>query len=436
MLKRVSLPTIFFATYPYIFLLYELLPIRIFGFNIFLVITTIVFFVVFNQVMYGKYRIINLNGKKLFTLLLIFFFMLLCFQLIRDNQPLLNFSIFTKYLNQNRFGITPIIYLLTSLAIIKIAGIDRISKIIVMNAFIQSIIGIVHTFFFPDLLVDYVLCPGEMYCWFEGVGPLRETGILLSSSLYANMILLGIFILGFNLKKNVNILSLLMVVVMLYGLTFSGSRFPGIVAFIFLISIYFESMINYLKENNLIHVLIVIMPIFIFIFLYISPEIESRTNRLLTEGMDVRNIKNTLAIETIFKDFKVLNSVTKTTIFTHIQEIVVASKHLIFGVPAQEYSVAISNSGYQISDNSYLSLILQLGIIYFFLLVSIMTLIILSAIKLSTRVVFFLGYFLLNLFFTNSIYWDIYLIYYFTTLLIIDDNSMRFFKIKSPKLLL
>ena len=313
------------------------------------------------------------------------------------------------------FSVTPILYLLVALAIIKTAGRDIVSKIIVINAFIQSIIGIIHHHFIPHLITGHPsLHPGQLYIYIEGLGPFREPGILISASLYANIILLGIFIIGFNLIRKLDYGSIIMGIFMLYGLSLSGSRLPSIVAFIFLIVILIRVVYNFYNKNNLKKILfsaLFVVILFIFMYLFIFPEINSMSMRFTNEGLGVRNIKNNLALSIIFENFQ----------------------NFYFGTKTSYINSIASPEGVGISDNSYLAIWLKFGIIYLSLLFIVMSLLIFSRVKLSFGVIILVGYFMTNLFLTNSIYWDLYLLYFFATLFVINDMAITNIDNKKPK---
>ncbi len=137
MLKIGLQSPLLFATYPYIFLLNMLFPIKMIGFNFYFVITSVVFFALFIRALLGRYESTIPVVKQLLFFALLTFFFFFSLHLISNNIPLT-----AKLLMSYRIGITPIFYLFIAFVILKIAGVHKISKIIIINAFIQSIIGI------------------------------------------------------------------------------------------------------------------------------------------------------------------------------------------------------------------------------------------------------------------------------------------------------
>lgn len=399
--------TFLFSTYPYVSLMFMLFPLSIFGLNMYFAITSFVFFILFFQILLGKYRIID-DAAKVVLVLLLFLCSILVFRtLLIDLSISENIKEILKNTMSSRISITLILYLLVSLVIIKKAGRDTISKIIVFNAFIQSLIGVIHHHFFPSLITGQPEThPGRLYAYMEGVGPFREAGTLVSPSLYANIILLGLFILGFNLLRNVEYRSIIVSVFMLYGLSLSGSRLPGIIAIVFLITILIKVLMSTFNKNNLIKIFLLttfLLVVFSSIYVFVYPEIDSLINRFKSDGFSARAIKNNLAISVIFDNFQNFAIGTHSSNFTQIESI----------------------EGYGISDNSFLSLLLTFGAIYSVLLFFIISLLIVHRVNLSLRVIFLLGYFMTNLFLTNSIYWDLYLLYFFATLFVINDQKLK-----------
>ena len=88
MLNRITiseLSTILFATSPYIGLIFMLLPITIFGFSFYFAITSIVFLILFIQIMLGKIRIIDVSGRVAIASLIILFLVLIFYSMIIDD---------------------------------------------------------------------------------------------------------------------------------------------------------------------------------------------------------------------------------------------------------------------------------------------------------------------------------------------------------------
>ncbi len=387
--------------------MFMLFPVSIFGLNIYFAITSFVFFILFFQILLGKYRIIDDAAKVLLALLLFLCSILVFRTLLVDLSISANIEETLKNIMSNRISISLILYLLVSLVIIKKAGRDTISKIIVFNAFIQSLFGVIHHHFFPDFITGQPqIHPGQLYAYIEGIGPFREAGTLVSPSLYANMILLGLFILGFNLLQKVHFGSIIVSIFMLYGLSLSGSRLPGLVATIFLITILIKVMISSFNKNSLIKIFLlttILLVAFSSIYVFIYPEIDSLINRFKADGFSARAIKNNLAISVIFDNFQNFAIGTHSSNFTQIESI----------------------EGYGISDNSFISLWLTFGIIYLVFLFFIISLLIIGRVNLSLRVITLLGYFMTNLFLTNSLYWDLYLLYFFATLFVVNDQELK-----------
>jgi len=393
-----------FAMYPYIFLINMLLPIDSIGFNFYFASTTIALAILF-IVMLMRCQSKATQQLVVFAVLIFFVFMLMHLFVEKSYSPSLIMS--------NRIGVTPIFYLFIAFAAIKIVGKNIISKIVVTNAFIQAVIGIVHYNFFSNIITGSELVPeGQLYIVLEEFMYLREPGILESASLYANMILLGIFILGFNRKKDMTsiriVINILMVMIMVYGISLSHSRYPAIVAFVFCGYIFLGYAKTYFKFN---FITVIILSVSILVVSqsfskYIYPEIDSMLTRLSYEGMGVRIMKNQMAMAVM------LDSYT----------------NLLIGADAGYIGAVQSDEGLGISDNSFLALGMNLGLIYFLFMLAIVCFLLVNTVKINFRGLFLLAYFTVNLFLTNSVYWDIYLLYFFATMYainILDFNEKR-----------
>ena len=118
--------TFLFSTYPYVSLMFMLFPVSIFGLNIYFAITSFVFFILFFQILLGKYRIIDDAAKVVLALLLFLCSILVFRTLLVDLSISYNIQEILKNTMSSRISISLILYLLVSLVIIKKAGRDTI----------------------------------------------------------------------------------------------------------------------------------------------------------------------------------------------------------------------------------------------------------------------------------------------------------------------
>ena len=135
---------------------------------------------------------------------------------------------------------------------------------------------------------------------------------------------------------------------------------------------------------------------------YIYPKLDVIFMRLSSEGMSIRTIKNTLAMGVILENYQ----------------------NLLIGADVLYYStVKVGVVG--ISDNSFLAIGLKFGLVYLVFTIFIMVLLIKSTVNLNSKSLFLLIYFAGNLYLTNAIYWDLYLLYFFSVLYVVAPINIK-----------
>jgi len=132
---------------------------------------------------------------------------------------------------------------------------EIVKKVIFCSCLIQAIIGLLHFYVFPYIHLG--LSPDGLLKIVRGVGTMREVGTLLAANLYADFILLGMFILINSYKKwrlpqlAVHILMFILI----WGVAISASRWPFIVAAL-LLMLYFKKL---LLSKKIISVLLIVL---------------------------------------------------------------------------------------------------------------------------------------------------------------------------------
>jgi len=389
----------FFALYPYVFVTYMVFPLEVFSSNIYFGITTL-FFIGFFLYLLSKYEKLDIR-RLVFFIVLTYCIFLLIHLLTLD-------SLHMKSLMSNRIGISSIFYMFIALGAVSLIEINILSKIIIFNALVQAIVGIIHYHFFSHIVTGSSLVPaGQYYVILNEPQYLREPGLLISASLYAHMVLLGILLLGYKLSEFKPgfkaIVGILVLSVLLYALLLSHSRFPSVIGFLFSLYVLVQLFKGVLKFNIITLALFASsVPLIVLVFTnYIYPEIESISHRVLYEGMGVRTVKNLLALNVILE----------------------SPIHLLFGADPEYIGTISSSDGVGISDNSFLAIGMEFGLIYLLLVIMCAALVFYLSIKISKRTLFLILIFIVNLFLTNSIYWDIYLLYFFVTLYIVASKD-------------
>lgn len=287
-----------------------------------------------------------------------------------------------------RIILMPIIYCGVAYSyLMKRGGKELVGKIIFWNCLIQAIIGIVNHYFFSHILTgsEAYIGANEFYKIVEvGTGGQREPGILLSSSLYANFILLGVFLLVSSCRtwKLPRLFEYILLLVLVWGIWLSGSRWPFLGSMLFLV-LYFKRLPSLKK--------ITFIPIIILAGFFLQEYFMSIIRRLVTEGTTVRLSKYSIALSALFEN----------------------SSNFLFGPSLNRMGMSVN--GITFSDNSFLTLMITFGIPLTFLFLLFFMYLMQRTISLKGNH-FLLFCFLGTLFLTNSILWDMWLFYFFATL--------------------
>lgn len=260
---------------------------------------------------------------------------------------------------------------------------EIVKKIIFCSCLIQAVIGLLHTY-----LASYIylgLSSDRPLLIVKGATALREVGTLMNSSLYANFILLGIFILINSYKKwgLPRLVEYTIMLVLIWGVTISGSRWPFVVAILLLI-LYFKKL---LLSKKIISVLLII----IFLGMFLPNIFILMAQQVATGEVASRIVKYHLAVSSLLEN----------------------SPSFLVGPFFGRTNTTIETTSF--SDNSYLLLMLTFGVPFICLFLFLFLHIIRRTISIN-RNYFILLYFLITLLITNSILWDIWLFYFFAAL--------------------
>lgn len=295
----------------------------------------------------------------------------------------------------SRLPVTFLLYACVCWAVMADARLRPIvQRVIVGNSLVQAMIGIAHDTWFSNFMTgpNVALMGGGDRLWF--IAPVgtrfRETGALISASLYANFIVLGMFVVvlaprraerRFGWRWAVEGVAL---AVMMYGLSLSGSRFPIVTAMVLF-------AIHLLRPLSLRALAPVAAGVAAGAFLML-PFALNVWNRFRVEGTGGRLVKAELGWQLL----------TETP------------ARLLLGAPLKAQDAAVSGT-LGLSDNSLYALLLLLGPPVAFLF----TAGVVTVLALTTRVKWhgpMLLYLAGVLVLTNGIYWDIWILYAFATL--------------------
>ena len=374
------------ATYPYVFVLNLFLSIQVpGGKNLYVALETMtmVLVVVANWRRVGPHV-----GVVLATVFFGVSFIVLL-RVLAFNDPLLTLAFTSRLPN------TFLLYACVCWAVMQDPAVRGVvQRVVVANSLIQAVLGIVHDTWFSHFLTggNVALMNGGEALWM--IAPrgsrFRETGGLISASLYANFIILGMFVIVFAPRRSPRtldrrwLLDGIALIVMMYGLSLSGSRFP-IVAAMVLVAIH-------LLRHVSIRAAVPMIAALAATGLLMLPFVMNVLNRFRVEGSGGRVTKAEIGWQLL----------TETP------------ARLLLGAPLQAQDTATSG-GLGLSDNSFYAVLLLFGVP----MTSLIGIGVFSILALTTRVkkhlpilLYLVGVLLL----TNGIYWDIWILYCFATL--------------------
>jgi len=371
--------------FPYLNLFGFFYPIEVIGINLYLV-TLFLFILLAFLSNLSKVR--NYNEILSIYIYLVIIAIFLGLRLLVYNEPLDTLSALR----------TPVIFLIlwnVAYSFVYISGkVELVYKIIIGNSFIQALIGIIHHYYFPFIVIGGIAGREEGYLINYSYGAFRENGILLNPNLYANFIIIGLFLILYNNKKKTfNIrwqLEILLIIVMEWGIILSSSRYPMFVSFL-LIGYYL------VKNFSVKSFLVLSIPLLIVVYLQFSSILYS-IQRLLIHGYKVRELKNDLARSMIFGDVY----------------------SFLIGVPSNIVASSTTIGGLYVSDNSFYMIIMGFGFPAFLIMFYFIYLLVKKSFK---GLKIYLFYFIGVLWLTNGVLWEVWLLYFFLSIHIIQKSK-------------
>ena len=365
---------------PFLNLIHLFLPINILGKSLWTVGPAIIYFIIF---------FLNINKITIKLIMTFLLFILIFFILyIRSNYYLENRSYFDF-----RFFVTIPMYLFLAKNLkFKFYNFDKIiSYSLFLQGFLASIFFIINVQFFSNVLISI----DEFGDSFVNTDGDRTRSMLLSASISANMILIGMFTLLYIYEKSIIrinfFLLIFALIIMIYAIMLSGSRFPQIIGL--LILIYCFSKVSTFKM--------------IISFLFIS-------------------ILSTLYFS--FFQFDAIFRFNEDTggrfdkILLPIQLLLQNPTGFLIGVSSDIAGNAISDNGVGISDNSYFLVILLSGIlisIFYFTLIF-------SFINFKNKFLIYkiyVIYFILSFGVTNCILWEMWVSASVFAIILLNNKS-------------
>lgn len=375
----ISVPIVLIAMivliFPFVNIIYIFYPINILGKNIWLVVPVLVILTLYLSTLFRARKSLTVKKSDLVFLAitiaggLIFYLRELVYA---EQRSFLDF----------RYIFAPAIFLLVSKRFIKgEKNINFLSWVLIATCLLQAVLGILHAHLFPELNISFDLNNAKDMEFVFDAEKTREGGTL-GASIYANVIVCGMFLLA---AKNSNqtsfrssILFIISIVGMLYAVTLSGSRYPIIIAGL-LTFIFFSNSLSNWRHWAATGVLALCS-----LILFMSMEsVEFNAIFRFDEDSGGRIDKLTLPFELITA--KML--------------------HLLVGASSELTANTFSSSGVGISDNSYWLLSLQFGPVFAFVWFGFVINLLKKNI-VNHASFLFIVYFLIGLGITNCILWE------------------------------
>lgn len=208
-------------------------PLRISDLGIYSILFYILFilFIIFSSK--GKLKI------KVFVIIIVIFIAFAIVNILR----IVNYHETLSVFYSNRAPIAFLIYWLFCFEGFKNPDakfIDDIKRMIIINAVIQAVFGIIHNLVFPDVIIgqrglaDIHLLDGYL----DASKNNRETGLLINATTYANIILLGLIVISYDLylgKSKKIFQSYLLICLFFCAILLSKSRYPLLFTVLFVL---------------------------------------------------------------------------------------------------------------------------------------------------------------------------------------------------------
>lgn len=229
---------------------------------------------------------------------------------------------------------------------------------------------------------------------------------MISSNIYANFLICGLFLVLSNRRGRGllgNIRDMLFVSGTMWCIHLSGSRF-GILAGIVVITYYLYRLLG--------RKMILIVALGLIAVISFTPILDNAKNRFSREGTGNRIEKTILGLELLGENYS----------------------HALIGVPARIAAIAKTSDGVRLSDNSYIDLLTNYGVIAGSIFLLFLWAVIMTFIKIKGWSLLFILY-LTGLFLvTNAVLWDIFIVYSCATLFLLDMNrTSKIWEYRNPE---
>ncbi|MCG3110373.1 MAG: hypothetical protein MCM46_01000 [Candidatus Manganitrophus sp. SB1] len=375
----ISIPAVLIAAtaliFPFVNIIYIIYPITFLGKNVWLVAPVLVIMALYLSTLFDVRKGFTVKKTDIIFLAIVIAGGLIFY--LRELVYVERRS-FLDY----RYILAPTIFLLVSKRFVNgDKNINFLSSALVLTCFIQAILGILHASFFPELNISFDPDNVKNVEFVFDAERTREGGTL-GASIYANVIVCGMFLLATKrptpTSLRSSILLTISIMVMLYAVTLSGSRYPIVIAGLLTLTFFINSLSNWRQW-----VAIGMLAIFSIIWFTNMENVEFYSIFRFSEDSGGRIDKLILPFELLIADMF----------------------HLLVGASNELTANTYSSSGVGISDNSYWLLSLQFGPIFALFWFGFVVNLLMRDI-VNNASFFFLVYFLIGLGITNCILWE------------------------------
>tara|TARA_Y100000588_G_scaffold85670_2_gene90968 strand:+ start:11817 stop:13025 length:1209 start_codon:yes stop_codon:yes gene_type:complete len=391
------------------------LPIDFLGKNFYVLAVTAIAYMSFVYCLFIK------NEKQDIKILnIIHFFIFLTFLLIH-----LIVHGDWKYLIDFRLGISLMVFMVIAWAICESRYREALFGIIILQSLIQASFAIINYYFVPGLVLGTEITPNGEVFYFYPEGTLNEgarvSGVLLNPSLFGNMVVLGLLLFALRPQsQKITFLkaffNLSVIGTMYYAVMLSHSRYPSTIATLVLI-FYFLKLFRRVRSNTVVRLIFYLL-LLTLVFVLLG-EYGPIFNKLMAKGFDnLRAIKYFAGMQVVLDNW--------------VTMLIGEHRELHSAIRIDELTGVVSNQkeihpddrmGIRISDNSFILLILSLGIIYTMFYALYMILFIRNSVRFNLNTILMLIYFLGALFLTSAIYWDVFIFYFFAVLFLLQRKT-------------
>ena len=287
-------------------------------------------------------------------------------------------------------------------------------NVILFNCVIQAVIGIIHFYYFPYIMTG-ICIPGLPYHFADPATATAqaERGLVENPNLFMLFLLLGCFLLVYRDKifKKHWILETISFILLMWAINLSNSRL-GILCSWILGVIYFK---KFIAKGKIVIAGLIIMGL------------------ILCSGVIVKTVNRVKGRSFSFSDSYVGENLSRTAKNTNAFNLLVDDWSNVLIGPSRDRTIEfklVQQRNY--SDNSFFLLFHNYGLPAGLVIIFVMCYLYDNVINIKKRgIIFILIYFAIALFLYNSLLYDMWLVFFSATLMLLgrkDDKDSRLTK--------